>query len=108
MEETCGVVFLFFLFFLFFFLPLSKKKSLILSSECGVSLMSYPTDLFSSLPPESTGMMPEKNLQLEYLVGSLRKELTVLFPLRQRSLPPLLMIYGTGPSKTMDCNGLLT
>ena len=65
--------------------------------------MSYPTELLSSLPAEPTGDSAE-NEPAATISGPAIHEETYSFdpPLRQRSPPPLLMIYGTGPSNTMD------
>ena len=57
--------------------------------------MSYPTELLSPFPAEPSGDSAENE-------PAYMKKLTVLIPLSQRALPPLWMIYGTGPSSTMD------
>ena len=82
--------------------PLSKKKSLTTSAECWVS--SCPILLSSSAPfrPSLVGTVQKMNRQRLFLVRPFMKRLTVLIPFSQRALPPLWMIYGTGPSSTMD------
>ena len=70
--------------------------------------MSFPTDLFSSLPPEPTGDDAGKAPATTVSGPAPHEGAHSFVPPHNRSLPPLLMIYGTGPSKTMVCNGLLT
>ena len=89
-------------------LSLSKKKSLILSAECWVSSCPILPSYSAPFRPSLLGIVPKMNLLLPSLVRPFMKKLTVLIPLRQRSLPPLWMFYGTGPSNTMDWCGLLT
>ena len=69
--------------------------------------MSYPGYVFRSPPPVSTRGAEDSEPAPTVPGSPLLKE-HILLLLRKRSLLRSSMAYGTGHSKTMDCNGLLT